>query len=160
LIFEPKSENSIPNLLGLFEESYSISITYALGMAFVYEFMIRSQWPDRQEVRVMLVSWKGRAAIFVCCIIALGSLALMGEALAADRVTIIGTVYEDDWDDNDNPTAVVIETREGEEYLVAAGGKGMELVKLGDQDVKATGTVTEDAEGFKTITVTEYEIVK
>ena len=108
----------------------------------------------------MVRSWKRLAAILVCCTIVMGSLTLMGETVAADRVTIIGTVYEDDWDDNDNPTAVVIETRDGEEYLVAADGKGMEFLTLGDKDVKATGAVVENAEGFKTITVTEYEILK
>jgi hypothetical protein len=80
-------------------------------------------------------------------------------ALAAEKVTLTGTVYEDEWDDNDNPTAVVIETDDGEEYKVSSEGKGKDLLKLGDKDVKVTGVVAEDSEGYKTITVTAYTVM-
>ncbi|NIN00697.1 MAG: hypothetical protein GTO24_22220 [candidate division Zixibacteria bacterium] len=79
---------------------------------------------------------------------------------AGSTVTITGTVYEDEWDDQERPTAVVIETADGEEYRVSAEGKGKELLKLGDKNVKATGVVGEDEEGWKAITVTTYEIIE
>lgn len=80
-------------------------------------------------------------------------------APATEKVTITGTVYADDWD-NDNVTAVVIETADGDEYKVSSGGKGKDLLKLSDKNVKATGVVVEDSEGGKTITVTSYEVIE
>ncbi len=79
---------------------------------------------------------------------------------AGSTVTITGTVYGNEWDDQERPTAVVIETADGEEYRVSAEGKGKELLKLDDKNVKATGVVVEDSEGQKTIKVTAYEIVE
>lgn len=81
-------------------------------------------------------------------------------ALATEEVTITGMVYEDAWDDNDNVTAVVIEAADGEEYKVSGDGRGKELLKLGDKNVKATGVVVEDSEGRKTITVMAYEVME
>ncbi|NIO03034.1 MAG: hypothetical protein GTN74_00035 [Proteobacteria bacterium] len=83
-----------------------------------------------------------------------------GDLFASETVTITGTVYEDDWDQNDKPIAVVIEANDGEEYWVASEGKGEEIFKLGEKDVKATGVVVEDSEGRKTIKVTAYEIME
>ena len=79
---------------------------------------------------------------------------------AAEKVTITGTVYEDAWDSNDNPTAVVIEAADGEEYKVSDVGKGKELLKLDGKEVKATGVVVEDSEGWKTITIMAYEVIE
>ncbi len=83
-----------------------------------------------------------------------------GYLFASETVTITGTVYEDDWDQNDNPIAVVIDADDGEEYWVASEGMGKEIFKLGEKDVKATGVVVEDSEGQKTIKVTAYEIIE
>lgn len=94
------------------------------------------------------------------CTLLLAYLIAPTNAPAKATVTITGAVYEDDWDENDNPTAVVIEATDGEEYKVSAEGKGKELLKLGDKNVKATGFVVEDKEGWKTITVTAYEVIE
>ncbi len=83
-----------------------------------------------------------------------------GDLFASETVTITGTVFEDDWDQNDKPIAVVIEAEDGQEYRVASEGKGKEILELGDKDVKATGVVVEDSEGQKTIKVTAYEVIE
>ncbi len=80
--------------------------------------------------------------------------------LAAVEVSITGTVFADDWDDKDNVIAVVIETADGETYNVSDDAKGKELFKLVDKNVKVTGTVVEDIDGEKVITVMAYEVME
>lgn len=75
---------------------------------------------------------------------------------ATEEVEIAGTVFASEWDANDNVTAVVIATEEGEEIAVSASGKGMELLKLEEKNVKATGSIVTDEEGRKTINITRY----
>ena len=77
---------------------------------------------------------------------------------ATEEVEIAGTVFASEWDANDNVTAVVIATEEGEEIAVATSGKGMELLKLEEKNVKATGSVVTDEEGRKTVNITKYII--
>jgi len=77
---------------------------------------------------------------------------------AAEQVEITGTIFAAEWDANDNVTAVVIATEEGEEIAVANSGKGVELLKLEEKNVKATGSIVTDGEGRKTITITKYVI--
>ena len=69
---------------------------------------------------------------------------------------IAGTVLASDWDANDNVTAVVIETYEGEAIVVSTSGKGVELLKLDEKKVMVTGSIATDKDGNKTITVTKY----
>lgn len=78
---------------------------------------------------------------------------------AAVEVSITGTVYADEWDDKDNLIAVVIETADGDVYNVSDHGKGKELLKLVDKNVRATGTV-EETDGEKIITVMAYEVME
>jgi len=77
---------------------------------------------------------------------------------ATEEVEIAGTVFASEWDANDNVTAVVIATEEGEEIAVATSGKGMELLKLEEKNVKVTGSVVTDEEGRKTVNITKYII--
>ena len=77
---------------------------------------------------------------------------------ATEEIEITGTVFATDWDSNDNVTAVVIETDEGEAIGVSTSGRGMELLKLGEKKVMVTGSVAMDQDGNKTITVTKYMI--
>jgi len=89
----------------------------------------------------------------------LAIVALMGSSIlfaATEEVEIAGTVFASEWDANDNVTAVVIATEEGEEIAVSPSGKGMELLKLEERNVKATGSIVTDQEGRKTINVTKY----
>jgi hypothetical protein len=86
-------------------------------------------------------------------VVLMGSLPLFA---ATDEVEISGTIFASEWDANDNVTAVVIATEEGEEIAVAPSGKGMELLKLEEKNVKATGSIVTDQEGRKTIKITKY----
>ncbi len=93
----------------------------------------------------------------VLCVFAivtlLGTVSLFA---ATEEVEITGTVWASDWDANDNVTAVVIETDEGEAIGVSSSGKGLELLKLEEKKVMVTGSIATDQDGNKTITVTKY----
>ena len=93
----------------------------------------------------------------VLCVFAivtlLGAVSLFA---ATEEVEITGTVWASDWDANDNVTAVVIETDEGEAIGVSSSGKGLELLKLEEKKVMVTGSIATDHDGNKTITVTKY----
>jgi hypothetical protein len=75
---------------------------------------------------------------------------------ATAEVEITGTVWASDWDANDNVTAVVIETDEGEAIGVSSSGKGLELLKFEEKKVMVTGSIATDKDGNKTVTVTKY----
>jgi hypothetical protein len=93
----------------------------------------------------------------VLCVLAivtlLGAVPLFA---ATEEVEIIGTVFGTAWDANDNATAVMIATEDGEEIAVSNSGKGMELLKLEEKSVKASGSIAQDEGGMKTITVNRY----
>ena len=91
----------------------------------------------------------------------LAIVALMGTMplfAATEEVEIAGTVFASEWDANDNVTAVVIATEEGEEIAVANSGKGVELLKFEEKNVKVSGSVVMDEQGRKTINITKYII--
>ena len=77
---------------------------------------------------------------------------------AADETAIIGTVYADDWDEDNNVIAAFIVSL-GEEYVIVKNAIGKELFKLDNKVVKAFGVIGEGSEGTKTITVTKYEVM-
>ena len=93
----------------------------------------------------------------VLCVLAivtlLGAVPLFA---ATEEVEITGTVWASDWDANDNVTAVVIETDEGEAIGVSSSEKGVELLKLEEKKVMVTGSIATDKDGNKTVTVTKY----
>jgi hypothetical protein len=102
-----------------------------------------------------------RKKTMLCVLSVLAIVVLMGTLplfAATEEVEISGTVFAAEWDANDNVTAVVIATEEGEEIAVVNSGKGMELLKLDEKNVRATGSIGMDEEGRKTITVTKYII--
>jgi hypothetical protein len=76
-----------------------------------------------------------------------------------DEGTIIGTVYAVAWDDDDNVTAATIMSSSGEEYAIVDNAIGRNLFSLDNKVVKASGVVSEDSEGNKRFTVTNYEIM-
>ncbi len=93
----------------------------------------------------------------VLCVFAIVSLLGAVPLFAAtEEVEIVGTVFGTAWDSNDNATAVIIATEDGEEIAVSNSGKGMELLKLEEKNVKAMGFIAQDEGGMKTITVTKY----
>jgi len=99
-------------------------------------------------------------SILTFCLFAFAILFSSTVGLTAVEMSITGMVFADDWDDEDNVTAVVIETAEGEFYNVSEDAKGKELYKLVDKNVKVTGTVIEDIDGEKVITVMAYEVME
>jgi hypothetical protein len=76
-----------------------------------------------------------------------------------EPVTVRGTVVEDDWDDDDNVIAVAISSDE-EYYVVDKRGKGKDLLKLVDKEVEVKGTVKEDEDGNRIITVRSYQVLE
>ena len=93
----------------------------------------------------------------VLCVLAIVTLLGAVPLFAATaEVEITGTVWASDWDANDNVTAVVIETDEGEAIGVSSSGKGLELLKFEEKKVMVTGSIATDKDGNKTITVTKY----
>ena len=98
-----------------------------------------------------------KVMLSILCVLAI--VALMGSLpmfAATEEVEIAGTVFASEWDAKDNVTAVVIATEEGEEIAVSPSGKGTELLKLEEKNVKATGSIVTDQEGRKTINITKY----
>lgn len=103
---------------------------------------------------------KRKSLLYVFCFLAVaGALICAVVTFAAtEEVEIIGTVYASEWDANDNATAVVIFTEEGEEIAVSNLGKGLELLLLDEKNVKATGRITTDENERKTITISSYTV--
>ena len=93
----------------------------------------------------------------VLCVLAIVTLLGAVPLLAAtEEVEIIGTVFGIAWDANDNATAVIIATEDGEEIAVSNSGKGTDLLKFEEKNVKASGFIALDEQGMKTITVNKY----
>ena len=104
-----------------------------------------------------MVKQRNKSLLRVICLLAIITMACSFPVFAAtDEVEITGTVFALEWDSDDNVTAVLIATEEGEEITVSNMGKGVELLKLEEKTVKATGRIDTDEEGRKTITVTRY----
>ena len=95
----------------------------------------------------------------VLCVLAIvTSLGAAPLSAATEEVEIIGTVFATAWDANDNATAVIIATEDGEEIAVSNSGKGTDLLKLEEKNVKASGFIALDEQGMKTITVNRYTL--
>ena len=93
----------------------------------------------------------------VLCVLAIVTLLGAVPLLAAtEEVEIIGTVFGIAWDANDNATAVIIATEDGEEIAVSNSGQCTDLLKLEEKNVKASGFIALDEQGMKTITVNKY----
>ena len=99
-----------------------------------------------------------RKLVFVGTLTLLTPFIINLNVFADNKVTITGTVMEAALDENDNITAVSIESNDGP-YLVYSNAIGKKLVKLVGKNVKATGTVSQDNSGNTTITVKTYELL-
>lgn len=73
--------------------------------------------------------------------------------------TIAGYILPSEWDNDDNVIAISIST-DDDEYLVEKNKLGEELLDFLDEDVRVTGTVNEEKDGTKRITITDYEILE
>ena len=90
-----------------------------------------------------------RNLVIVVCTLFFVALSF-GPALSADEVTIVGTVND----------YYQIETDEGEVYDIGDSEQGDELIGHTGAIVKATGTVEEDEDGMKVITVTSFVVIQ
>jgi hypothetical protein len=73
-----------------------------------------------------------------------------GPALSADEVTILGTVND----------FYGIETDDGEVFEIGDSEQGDELLEYVGARVEVTGTVEEDEDGIKVITITSFIVIE
>ncbi|RPI75554.1 MAG: hypothetical protein EHM45_14810 [Desulfobacteraceae bacterium] len=73
--------------------------------------------------------------------------------------TLVGFILPSEWDNNDNVTGISIST-DDDEYTVENNKLGEELFDFLDEDVRVTGMVSEERDGTKHITITEYDILE
>jgi len=82
---------------------------------------------------------------------------------AGNTVTVTGNVEKAALDEKGNVIAVEIWAEGGDGYdyyLVNDSDKGNELIPLVGKRVRASGTVEEDEDGNKILTITGYSVVK
>jgi hypothetical protein len=73
--------------------------------------------------------------------------------------TLIGFILPSNWDNDDNVTGISIST-DDDEYMVENNKLGEELFDFLDEDVRVTGLVTDEKDGTKRITISDYEILE
>jgi hypothetical protein len=86
--------------------------------------------------------------IIVCAMFFMAFLTV--PAISADKVTILGTIND----------FYGIETDDGEVYEIGDNEQGDELVSYAGARVEVTGTVEEDEDGIKIITVTSFVVIE
>ena len=84
-----------------------------------------------------------------------------------EEKTITGIVTAIEWDEKEKVTAVAInvvvvenDEESEEDYRVLDNEKGKELFNYIDQEVVATGTVSMDEDGNKSILISEYSVTE
>jgi hypothetical protein len=73
-----------------------------------------------------------------------------------ELTTVRGIVIPVDWNDEGNALAVAILGAGEEEHFVEQDEEGKKLLKLMQQEVEVSGTVTEAIQGHKVITVKSH----
>jgi hypothetical protein len=92
-------------------------------------------------------------AVGLCAMLVFG-----GHVFAADETTITGALYASAWDDNANPTAVVIMNEDGD-FAVVNDAIGQQLLELAGKDVQVNGVMEEDNKGRRKIRVLRYTLM-
>ncbi len=77
----------------------------------------------------------------------------------ADLHKVRGIVLPERWDDNDNLLSVMIYTPDDEEYAVKSDSMGKKLFSMVDENVEVVGTIKEQNDGQKIITVKNYHYI-
>ena len=72
---------------------------------------------------------------------------------------LIGEVVAVEWDDNDEPTEICLET-DTERFFIEKDDVYRELLKCVGCEVEVTADVEEDAQGDSVITVKDYDILE
>lgn len=73
--------------------------------------------------------------------------------------TLVGFILPSNWDNDDNVIGISIST-DDDEYMVENNKLGEELFDFLDEDVRVTGMVTDEKDGTKHITISDYEILE
>jgi hypothetical protein len=97
--------------------------------------------------------------VMAICILILFSIGNVVYGYSENEITVKGSVYETEWNDKGVVTAVSILTIEGDELFVVHTPVGDELLKLVEQNVKATGAVLIDETVKKNFRVYKYEVL-
>jgi hypothetical protein len=97
--------------------------------------------------------------VLALCMLALFMLEGVAAGYSENEITVKGSVYGVAWDEKGTVTAVSIITTECDELFVVRNPIGDELLKLVEQNVKATGAVLLDNNGRKNFTIYKYEVV-
>ena len=82
----------------------------------------------------------------------------MSKKAPPEEMTISGFVAATEWDSDDNIIGLEIST-DDEDYVVENNRLFDELVELWQEDIEATGIVSEDRDGTKRISITSYEVI-
>jgi hypothetical protein len=111
---------------------------------------------NTQEEEAMKKQFRGAlfAVSVLLFLIATGGVGAYSE----NEITVKGSVYGTEWNNNGEVTAVSIVTTEGDELFVTHNTKGDELLKLVEQNVLATGAVLLDEKGKKHFTIYKCEV--
>jgi hypothetical protein len=83
-------------------------------------------------------------------LIAFAIFAFCAAAIAGETKTIVGTVNDDG----------VLVDQGGALYMLAEDEKGSEVAENSGQKVEVKGTVEEDSDGTKTVTVESYKVME
>jgi hypothetical protein len=75
-------------------------------------------------------------------------------------ITVRGSVFPAEWDDDNHVTRAVIDTVDQDEYFIENTKKGKELLNLLNRRVEVTGTLKEDTKGDFVICVSTYSILE
>ena len=75
-------------------------------------------------------------------------------------ITIGGLVVPVGWDDKGNVTATAISTHFEEDYLVDQNAWGEALIAFLRQKVRVSGSMIQNKNGKKLITVNKYEVLE
>ncbi len=76
------------------------------------------------------------------------------------QVTIRGFVVALDWDEEDRPLSVAIQTEDWLEVLVEDSGSGAELLELEDAEVEVHGVLDESDSDNPSIAVKSFEVLE
>jgi hypothetical protein len=98
------------------------------------------------------------AALSVVIVGVLFSLLTIAYGYSENEITVKASVYGAAWNEKGEVTGVSLLTTDGDELFVAHNTVGDELIKLVEQNIKASGAVLVDQQGRKNITVYKYEI--
>jgi hypothetical protein len=97
--------------------------------------------------------------VIVTSIFILFSLLTIVQGYSENEITVKATVYDVGWNAKGELTDVSLLTTDGDELYVVHNPLGDELLKILEQNVKATGAVLIDKQGRKSITIYKYEIL-